>query len=170
MIYKIMFYGGIFLSITTFLIFILVSIKMNIIDVIQDLTGVKAKKEIEELKHKNESINLQTDNLILKERGLEFSNKEWNSYAHSLEKKDSNSYKNEKDIEIEETGVLSEDGTTILSAESEGTSVLNNESLETSILLNDNVSENNENIEDKNDEEGFYILLNVVSINTDEVI
>ena len=161
MIYKIMFYGGIFLSITTFLIFIRVFIKMNIIDVIQDLTGVKAKKEIEELKHKNESINLQTDNLILKEYGLEFSNKEWNSYTHSLESNNLNSYKKEK--EIEETNVLTEDGTTILSAESEGTS----------ILLNNDISENNENIEeieDKNDEKGFYILLNVVCVNTDEVI
>ncbi len=168
MIYKVMFYGGIFFSIITFLVFIIMFFKMDIIDVIEDITGIKAKKEIEELKKKNKMLDSETDSLLIKDS--EFLNVETDNKNNSSDSVDivTDKIRNTKNIK---SFLETEEGfqETNIANEQHGTIVLDENDFSTNILV-ENKESKNESISESKESMKFKIILDVMYVNTDEVI
>lgn len=171
MLYKAMFYGGISLSILMLIITVILFFKLDVVKVVNDLTGITAKRKIQEIKEQN--INYGQKKYIPMETGekkgevtgkLNLSEKlRWKSKTDKLMKKAKiEEVVHEKDIESKDslTTILKED-----------TSVLGSFGSETELLQDieginstDSVTEEDFSLNE------FEIIFDVLSIHTDEVI
>lgn len=171
MIYKIMFYGGISISVIMFIVSIVLFFKLNILKIIYDLSGVTAKRKIQEIKEQNiisgqkkyvpMALNTEKGQITGK---LNISEKlKWKSGTDKLGKKSKIKVK----TIVEETDT-NEPLTTMLA---EDTVSLNRVEYETELLqdLNDKYYEENSTEESIKSAE-FNIVFDVLSIHTEEVI
>ena len=141
---------------------------MDIIDVIEDITGIKAKKEIEELKKKNKMLDSETDSLLIKDS--EFLNVETDNKNNSSDSVDivTDKIRNTKNIK---SFLETEEGfqETNIANEQHGTIVLDENDFSTNILV-ENKESKNESISESKESMKFKIILDVMYVNTDEVI
>ena len=171
MLYKAMFYGGISLSILMLIVTVILFFKLDVVKVVNDLTGITAKRKIQEIKEQN--TNYGQKKYIPMETGgkkgevtgkLNLSEKlRWKSKTDKLMKKVKlEEVVHEKDIESKDslTTILKED-----------TSVLGSFGSETELLqdIEDISSTDTVTGEDFSSTE-FEIIFDVLSIHTDEVI
>jgi hypothetical protein len=171
MVYKVMFYGGISISIIMLIISVILFFKLDVIKVVNDLTGVTAKRKIQEIKEQN--INYGQKKYVPMETGgkkgevtgkLNLSEKlRWKSKTDKLMKKAKlEEVVIEKDIESKDslTTILKEDTSVLGSYGSETELLQEIEDINSTDIVTEKDFISNE----------FEIIFDVLSIHTDEVI
>ena len=171
MLYKVMFYGGISISILMLIISVILFFKLNIVKVIYDITGITAKRKIQEIKDQNikygqkkyipMDINEKKGDITGK---LSISEKlKWKSRTDKL----INKAKKDQIVNID--NIENKDAlTTMLAEDTSAFSSFNNET-ELLIEIKDiDGTDVLDNLEIKSDK--FSIIFDVLSIHTNEVI
>lgn len=173
MLYKVMFYGGISISILMLIVSMILFFKLNILNVVYDLTGITAKRKIQEIKDQNAKYGQKKYMPIdINEKKSEVTGKlsmseklGWKSKTDKLFKKSNVEEKIHKKEIIHEKEIESNESLTMLLTEDVNygneTELLQDieEIGGTEVLTNEDLSLNE-----------FKIIFDVLSIHTDEVI
>lgn len=128
MLYEIMYYGGMIIAIIMLIVSVLLFVKLNIIKIIGDITGITAKKTIKSMRENNEKTGTKSymTSKINIERGT-ITKKIFSSdklFKHTGKLEESNKFKKElnpkyitEELGVEETTLLENQETTVLPQE-----------------------------------------------------